>query len=223
MHIIRRILFLLLLCIIVSCGCTNAKVDVSAKSTTTAKPTPVSMPMPSATPTPIPQATPEQIKAGTQTDKDEKISKAMKQAADQGIVAKIAKSGEIYNPKEAVIFKESMIMCCVEGFRAFNNDITYSKGGYCLAVDFSVGNESQNDEYLSNVYNFILTDSRSYSYNPSPIQGRGSLNGIIKPGGDMRRGEIVFEVPASERDFQLTFNLDKDSVKCATFNINVKM
>jgi hypothetical protein len=65
-------------------------------------------------------------------------------------------------------------------------------------------------------------DSLSYTYNPVyNTNTRGDINGNIKY-QDIKRGEVAFEVPGNESEFELRFDTGNKTVKTVRFKLDVK-
>jgi hypothetical protein len=134
-------------------------------------------------------------------------------------IIKNAKSNELYNPREVVKIGDKLGVA-IEGFRYQVTNYSYASNLYYLLIDFSIINLSKSD-YNSVLSNFVLSDSADYTYDPfSGIAGKGNIEGIIKY-KDMRRGEIAFAVPMSERKFELRFTTNDSIVKTVRFSIDV--
>ena len=135
----------------------------------------------------------------------------------KGTMTKAVENG-VYEQRKAVISSNN-IVTVLEGYRISSDDISLSNGKYYVIADFSILNLSS-APYLASLSNFTLTDSRSYSYQPTHLGiTNGDISGDIAL-GKMKRGEIAFAVPAYDRYFELQFKTGLDTIKEINFKID---
>lgn len=142
----------------------------------------------------------------------------IQEAISKGQLTDVKENG-IYAKGEPLIIGREL-MAGLENYRISANQISLSQYKYLLIIDFSLINISKSD-YLSNPNNFILSDSNGYTFSPTNLANiTGDISGVMKP-KDTKRGEIAFEVPANDRDFELTFKTGLTSIKKIRFNIDI--
>jgi hypothetical protein len=130
-----------------------------------------------------------------------------------------AKSSKLYNSNDMTLVGETALSG-IERFYTSIDQYTFTKNQYYLVIDFSIVNIGKSD-YIPSLIDFELTDSSSYTYEPSYVyEGRGKISGIIKP-GDMKRGEIAFVVPGNETQFELKFDTRVKDVGVIRYKIDV--
>ena len=151
-------------------------------------------------------------------------NKQQDQSTTDKINALIAK-GEVIEAKEGYTYAQQKIiaidknvMVTLEGYRVVVDQSSYTTGKYYVIVDFSILNGKSN--YISSLSNFVLSDSRDYTYSPTlAANTRGDISGEMKL-GDFKRGEIAFYVPGSETQLELIFNTGSNTVRTISFNFD---
>ena len=109
---------------------------------------------------------------------------------------------------EPIRLDETIFM--VHGFRLVPPDVvTKPKEGYeFLAVDVSIANIGEKNRYYAGVRDLWLRDQNGLKYTNDGVRPVESItfldDGAIEP-GEIIRGEVNFEIPLGERDFDLWF------------------
>ncbi len=109
---------------------------------------------------------------------------------------------------EPIRLDETVFM--VHGFRLVPPDvITKPKAGYeFLAVEVSIANIGENNRYYAGVRDLWLRDAKGLKYTNDGVRPVESIHflddGATEP-GEIIRGEVNFEIPIGERDFDLWF------------------
>lgn len=139
----------------------------------------------------------------------------IKQQISDGTLVE-SKNGVAYDITKSAIIDKSL-MVGVESYRVNYGYAASYQPKYCVIVNFWIKNISEKN-YLSTYSNFVLTDSRGYTYSPSSVlKGTGDIRGEINS-GKSKKGEVVFEVPLYDRIFKLDFSPGNN--KGVIFNLN---
>jgi len=109
---------------------------------------------------------------------------------------------------EPIRLDETIFM--VHGFRLVPPDvITKPKEGHeFLAVDVSIANIGKKDRYFAGVRDLWLRDKKGLKYTNDgvrPVENIAFLDAGATEPGEIIRGEVNFEIPIGERDFDLWF------------------
>jgi len=135
----------------------------------------------------------------------------------KGTMTEASENG-VYDQKKMIVINKS-IGVALEAYRISFDDISLSNGKYYVIADFSILNLSPTP-HLGNLSSFFLTDTRSYSYQPTTLGvTNGDISGEIAQ-GKMKRGEIAFAVPAYDRYFKLQFETGLNNIKEISFKID---
>jgi hypothetical protein len=94
-------------------------------------------------------------------------------------------------------------------------------GNIYLVIDATVVNISQTNQLLASGYYFRLTDSTGLAYDEQFTDFGSPPDGNIIPGGKLR-GQLIYEVPATQRAFTLQLQGDHLGQAVAIWNISVK-
>ena len=88
------------------------------------------------------------------------------------------------------------------------DDITKPKSGNTfLIVDVTIKNVSNQKQDISSIGNFGLKDATGQTYTEAIVDGETPPDGTIQP-GDLLRGQLSYEVPASQKAFTFSFQDD---------------
>ena len=80
-------------------------------------------------------------------------------------------------------------------------------GNTFLIVDVSLKNISSQEQTVSSLLQFSLKDSTGQTYTETIVDGFTSPDGKLEA-GDVLRGQLAYEVPASMHSFELAFEAD---------------
>lgn len=85
------------------------------------------------------------------------------------------------------------------------DDITQPKSGDTfLIVDVTVKNVSNQSQDISSALNFDIQDATGQKYTETIVDGETPPDGTVQP-GDLLRGQLSYEVPASQKSFEFSF------------------
>lgn len=100
--------------------------------------------------------------------------------------------------------------------------ITPKTGNQYLIVDVTVNNKSGQAQNISSALSFTLKDSTGQKY----TEAITTLSGITPPDGSVQdgaklRGQIVYEVPKSMKNYTFDFQPDITSTNVVTWDISI--
>lgn len=84
---------------------------------------------------------------------------------------------------------------------------TPKHGNQFVVVDVSLKNLSAQSQTISSELNFDLKDSTGQKYQETVISGLTAPDGAVAA-GDLLRGQLTYEVPASMKTFSFSFQAD---------------
>lgn len=93
-------------------------------------------------------------------------------------------------------------------------------GKIFLIVDVTVQNDSSDPQIISSGLMFILKDSTGQAYNETLTDIGKPLDGTVQA-GDKLRGQMIYEVPATEHSFTFQFQDSTYYANVGTWNIRV--
>ena len=89
-----------------------------------------------------------------------------------------------------------------------------------LIIDVSAKNISQQEQSLSSIANFSLQDATGQQYTETLLSSATAPDGKVEAGG-LLRGQLVYEVPATQTDFTFHFQADIITGGLTTWDIHV--
>lgn len=87
--------------------------------------------------------------------------------------------------------------------------LTPTAGNIYLIVDVTLKNTSGQEQTVSSALNFSLQDSTGQKYTETILTGETPPDGKVEA-GSLLRGQLVYEVPTSQKSF--TFNFEADII-----------
>jgi len=94
-------------------------------------------------------------------------------------------------------------------------------GNIFLIIDVTVYNGSGNPQIVSSGANFKLNDSTGQGYNETIIEGAKPPDDTALRDGAKLRGQLVYEVPKTMKNFTLTYQSELESTDQATWDISL--
>ena len=101
------------------------------------------------------------------------------------------------------------------------DDVSQPKAGNTfLVVDVTLKNTSSKEQNVSSLLQFTLKDSTGQKYDETILSSTTPPDGKLEA-GDVLRGQIPYEVPASMHDFTLAFEADITSSGQTVWDLHV--
>jgi hypothetical protein len=93
-------------------------------------------------------------------------------------------------------------------------------GNEFVVVDVTIKNTSTSPEDISSLLNFTFQDSTGQKYDETIISSLTAPDGTI-PAGGLLRGQLPYEVPATQKSFTLIFQPDAFGTDQAVWNLSL--
>lgn len=101
------------------------------------------------------------------------------------------------------------------------DDVFKPKDGNTFVIaDVTIKNVSSQEQNVSSVLNFDFKDSTGQKYDETVVSGATPPDGKVAA-GDQVRGQLAYEVPASQHNFTLSFQADLLSSGQTMWNLSV--
>jgi len=107
---------------------------------------------------------------------------------------------------------------------ATNPGTDFSKpaaGNQFVVVDVTFKNISTKEQNLSSILQYTLKDSTGQKYNTTFLDGLGATPEGTLAVGDLVKGQLAYEVPATQKQFTFTFEADPFSGGLTTWDLSL--